>query len=220
MSACNILLTSACNTLLTSAYIILLGSACNSLVGYACNMLLASACNTLLTPACNILLMSACIILPGSACKTLLTSACNLLLTPACNINSICLVCRAFAQALVTVFGTDSSIATLPVTLRCASEHGISEPVARFVLPLGATINMNGTAFFEALTVIFIAQVCSRSVAYAPEFLHVSMSGQMCHFLVYFAFLCCYSFCYATLRTTYIVTVGINVVVVVWYQRL
>lgn len=65
---------------------------------------------------------------------------------------------RAFAQALVTVFGTDSSIATLPVTLRCASEHGISEPVARFVLPLGATINMNGTAFFEALTVIFIAQ--------------------------------------------------------------
>jgi len=57
------------------------------------------------------------------------------------------------------VFGTDSSIATLPVTLRCATEHGISEPVARFVLPLGATINMNGTAFFEALTVIFIAQV-------------------------------------------------------------
>ena len=69
--------------------------------------------------------------------------------------------CRAFAQALITVFGTDSSIATLPVTLRCASEHGISQPVARFVLPLGATINMNGTAFFEALTVIFIAQVCS-----------------------------------------------------------
>ena len=57
------------------------------------------------------------------------------------------------------MFGTDSSIATLPVTLRCAAEHGISESIARFVLPLGATINMNGTAFFEALTVIFIAQV-------------------------------------------------------------
>ena len=68
-------------------------------------------------------------------------------------------MCRAFAQALVTVFGTDSSIATLPVTLRCATQHGISEPLARFILPLGATINMNGTAFFEALTVIFIAQV-------------------------------------------------------------
>ena len=70
--------------------------------------------------------------------------------------------CRSFAQALITVFGTDSSIATLPVTLRCAAQHGISEPVARFVLPLGATVNMNGTAFFEALTVIFIAQVCRR----------------------------------------------------------
>lgn len=75
-----------------------------------------------------------------------------------------CSICRAFAQALVTVFGTDSSIATLPVTLRCASEHGISEPVARFVLPLGATVNMNGTAFFEALTVIFIAQVGALSL--------------------------------------------------------
>ncbi|KAA6428505.1 MAG: dicarboxylate amino acid cation sodium transporter [Trebouxia sp. A1-2] len=76
-------------------------------------------------------------------------------------------VYRAFAQALVTVFGTDSSIATLPVTLRCASEHGISEPVARFVLPLGATINMNGTAFFEALTVIFIAQAHGVSLRIA-----------------------------------------------------
>ncbi|KAL3147813.1 hypothetical protein ABBQ32_002541 [Trebouxia sp. C0010 RCD-2024] len=67
-------------------------------------------------------------------------------------------VYRAFAQALVTVFATDSSIASLPVTLRCASEHGISDPIARFVLPLGATVNMNGTAFFEAVTVVFIAQ--------------------------------------------------------------
>ena len=74
-------------------------------------------------------------------------------------LNMCCPVCRAFAQALVTVFATDSSIASLPVTLRCAAEHGISDPIARFVLPLGATINMNGTAFFEALTVIFIAQV-------------------------------------------------------------
>ena len=57
------------------------------------------------------------------------------------------------------MFATDSSIASLPVTLRCAAEHGISDPIARFVLPLGATVNMNGTAFFEALTVIFIAQV-------------------------------------------------------------
>lgn len=71
------------------------------------------------------------------------------------------IACRGFATALVTVFGTDSSIATLPVTLRCAAALHISEPVAQFVLPLGANINMNGTAFFEAFTVIFIAQASS-----------------------------------------------------------
>ena len=75
------------------------------------------------------------------------------------NLVKVCCTCRGFATALVTVFGTDSSIATLPVTLRCAASVGISAPVAQFVLPLGANINMNGTAFFEAFTVIFIAQV-------------------------------------------------------------
>ena len=114
----------------------------------------------------------------------------------------LCRVYRAFAQALVTVFGTDSSIATLPVTLRCASEHGISEPVARFVLPLGATINMNGTAFFEALTVIFIAQVCPRSIAYATGLFCLSLSRQLCRFFVCLESYVLCSFCCTTLRTT------------------
>merc|ERR1712078_244497 len=56
-------------------------------------------------------------------------------------------------------FVTDSSTAALPVTLECARALGVPDPVSRFVLPLGATINMNGTALYEALTVIFIAQV-------------------------------------------------------------
>lgn len=64
-----------------------------------------------------------------------------------------------FAKALVTAFGTDSSSATLPVTMACARDMGVSPGVVDFVLPLGATVNMNGTALYEALTVLFIAQM-------------------------------------------------------------
>jgi Na+/H+-dicarboxylate symporter len=61
--------------------------------------------------------------------------------------------------ALMTAFGTDSSSATLPVTIESAVEEGgCSRKAAGFVLPLGATINMDGTALFEAVAVVFIAQ--------------------------------------------------------------
>ena len=66
---------------------------------------------------------------------------------------------RGLSQALMTAFGTDSSAATLPVTILCCTKMGISSEVCQFVLPLGATVNMNGTALYEALTVIFIAQM-------------------------------------------------------------
>ncbi|MEE9312759.1 MAG: dicarboxylate/amino acid:cation symporter [Planctomycetota bacterium] len=63
------------------------------------------------------------------------------------------------SQALMTAFGTASSSATLPITMECAEENNkISERTAGFVLPLGATINMDGTALYEAVAVIFIAQ--------------------------------------------------------------
>ena len=63
------------------------------------------------------------------------------------------------AQALLTAFSTASSTATLPVTLECAVDRaGVSKQSARFVLPLGATINMDGTALYEAVAAIFIAQ--------------------------------------------------------------
>lgn len=63
------------------------------------------------------------------------------------------------AQALLTAFSTASSSATLPVTLECArTNNKISDRTSGFVLPLGATINMDGTALYEAVAVIFIAQ--------------------------------------------------------------
>jgi len=62
------------------------------------------------------------------------------------------------ARALLTAFGTASSTATLPLTMECARESGIGERAVRFVLPLGSTINMNGTALYEAVAAMFIAQ--------------------------------------------------------------
>ncbi len=64
------------------------------------------------------------------------------------------------SQALLTAFSTASSSATLPVTMECAVDRaGISRRSVEFVLPLGATINMDGTALYEAVAAIFIAQV-------------------------------------------------------------
>jgi solute carrier family 1 (neuronal/epithelial high affinity glutamate transporter), member 1 len=62
------------------------------------------------------------------------------------------------SQALLTAFSTASSSATLPVTMDCAKRAGISKRSTEFVLPLGATINMDGTALYEAAAAIFIAQ--------------------------------------------------------------
>jgi len=61
-------------------------------------------------------------------------------------------------QAFMTAFGTSSSVATLPVTIQCCERAGISPHLNNFVLPLGATVNMNGTALYEALSVVFLAQ--------------------------------------------------------------
>jgi Na+/H+-dicarboxylate symporter len=61
-------------------------------------------------------------------------------------------------RAVVTAFATASSTATLPLTMQCAKESGIDERARRFVLPLGSTVNMDGTALYEAAAAMFIAQ--------------------------------------------------------------
>lgn len=65
---------------------------------------------------------------------------------------------RQMMRALLTAFGTASSSATLPLTMECAIEAGVDKRAVKFVLPLGATINMDGTALYEAVAVMFIAQ--------------------------------------------------------------
>ena len=67
---------------------------------------------------------------------------------------------RQMFDALLTAFSTASSSATLPVTMECAEKNaGVSRRSTEFVLPLGATINMDGTALYEAAAAIFIAQI-------------------------------------------------------------
>ncbi|MBA4142760.1 MAG: dicarboxylate/amino acid:cation symporter [Nitrosospira sp.] len=67
---------------------------------------------------------------------------------------------RGAREALITAFATSSSSATLPVTLRCAELHlHVKRDIAGFVLPLGATLNMDGTALYEAVAALFIANL-------------------------------------------------------------
>ncbi|HXW60036.1 MAG TPA: dicarboxylate/amino acid:cation symporter, partial [Myxococcota bacterium] len=66
---------------------------------------------------------------------------------------------KGMADAIALAASTTSSSATLPATLHCAEENlGISKTISSFAIPLGATINMNGTAIFQAIAAIFIAQ--------------------------------------------------------------
>ena len=72
----------------------------------------------------------------------------------------------AVAEAMMVAFGTASSSATLPLTIACCEKRGISHKIASFVLPLGATLNMDGTALLQTVAVIFLAQ--AYGVAITP----------------------------------------------------
>jgi Na+/H+-dicarboxylate symporter len=73
-------------------------------------------------------------------------------------------------EALITAFATSSSSATLPVTLRCVTQHLHVKPeIAGFVVPLGATINMDGTALYEAAAALFIANLAGIELSFAQQ---------------------------------------------------
>lgn len=72
----------------------------------------------------------------------------------------------AIAEAMMVAFGTASSSATLPLTIACCEKRGISHKISSFVLPLGATLNFDGTALLQTVAVIFLAQ--AYGVALTP----------------------------------------------------
>lgn len=76
---------------------------------------------------------------------------------------------KHMSRALVTAFGTASSSATLPLTMECAIEAGVDKRSVKFVLPLGATVNMDGTALYEAIAVMFIAQAYGYSMGMTEQ---------------------------------------------------
>lgn len=77
---------------------------------------------------------------------------------------------KAMVPALLTAFSTASSSATYPVTRECVTDRaGVKEDVADFVLPLGATINMDGTALYEAVAVVFIANALGVDLSFGAQ---------------------------------------------------
>ena len=78
---------------------------------------------------------------------------------------------RAMFPALLTAFSTASSSATLPLTMKCVEKNaGVSNQTSSFVLPLGATINMDGTALYECAAAMFIAQAYGLELSLATQF--------------------------------------------------
>ena len=77
---------------------------------------------------------------------------------------------RGARESLITAFATSSSSATLPVTMRCTTQHlHVKQEIAGFVVPLGATINMDGTALYEAAAALFIANLVGIELNFTQQ---------------------------------------------------
>jgi Na+/H+-dicarboxylate symporter len=84
---------------------------------------------------------------------------------------------RNMSEALLMSFSTASSTATIPVTMRCIQDEAkVSERVSSFVIPLGATVNMNGTALYECVVVVFSAQVMGLDLSLTQQFIIVLLA--------------------------------------------
>jgi len=81
---------------------------------------------------------------------------------------------RHMTNAMLTAFSTSSSSATLPVTMECVEQNaGVSNRISSFVLPLGSTVNMDGTALYECAGVLFIAQIVGADLSVTQQLLIV-----------------------------------------------
>jgi proton glutamate symport protein len=81
------------------------------------------------------------------------------------------------SQAMLTAFSTASSSATLPITMESVEDNiGVSNKVSSFVLPLGATVNMNGTALYECAAALFLAQAYGLELTFAVQFTIVAIA--------------------------------------------
>ncbi|MBU6384013.1 MAG: dicarboxylate/amino acid:cation symporter [Verrucomicrobia bacterium] len=84
---------------------------------------------------------------------------------------------KAMAPALVTAFSTSSSSATLPITMDCVEKRaGVSNRICSLVVPLGTSINMSGSALYECVAAMFVAQSYGIDLTFGTQFLIVAMS--------------------------------------------
>lgn len=86
-------------------------------------------------------------------------------------------VVKGVSPAMLTAFSTASSSATLPVTMDCVEDNvGVSNKISSFVLPLGATVNMNGTALYECAAALFLAQAYGLDLTFGVQFSIVTIA--------------------------------------------
>ncbi len=84
---------------------------------------------------------------------------------------------KAMAPALVTAFSTSSSSATLPITIDCVEKRaGVSNKICSLVVPLGTSINMSGSALYECVAAMFVAQAYGIELSFTTQFLVVLMA--------------------------------------------
>ncbi|MGR3973992.1 MAG: dicarboxylate/amino acid:cation symporter [Candidatus Rhabdochlamydia sp.] len=84
---------------------------------------------------------------------------------------------KAMAPALITAFSTSSSAATLPITMECVEKRaGVSNKICSFVIPLGTSVNMAGSALYECAAILFIAQLYGIPLSFMHQVVIVALS--------------------------------------------
>jgi Na+/H+-dicarboxylate symporter len=83
---------------------------------------------------------------------------------------------KVMSKMMLTAFSTSSSSATIPETMKGVANAGVSKKISSFVVPLGATVNMNGTALYECVAALFIAQAYGIEISFAMQFTVVLIS--------------------------------------------